>query len=195
MNLFWLAKLVRKGRLRGYQSMMRSSARQHIDKHVVKMPLEAVQLAYTAMCILCPEQEWRKAAPFNKSGTMRGYLATHKDGRFAKWVAASRTNFMLCLEYALALCREYTRRYGKEHFVQHHAEWLLKAAPINLPNIPMTPIPISGTEVNHVPSIHEAVQRYRAIYIQEKLALGGYRKPGRVPKWARKQTRLKLNNL
>jgi len=129
MNLFWLSRKLKR------------NAKYHCDQHVVKMPLEAVQLLYTALSILMKGEQWRNQAPWNKAGTTRGYKATHINHPIAIWVRESLANYNHCVEYALSLCREYTRRYKKVLFVQQHAEWL-KANPPQLPLCEMTPIPV-----------------------------------------------------
>lgn len=75
-------------------------AQAHVDSHVVKMPLEAAQLACTAL--------WR-------NGVEARYKKTHEHHPCAKWARRTRSNFVWTIEYGLALCREYTHRYGKTH--------------------------------------------------------------------------------
>ena len=81
------------------------------DKHIVKMPVEAVQMLVSA-CLrhgIQPNVQ-------TKSGT------THKGG-YAKhpstvWAGDTRANFQWTLKWGIALCHEYTRRYKKDHFVR-----------------------------------------------------------------------------
>ena len=76
------------------------AAKWHVDKHVVKMPLEASQL-------LCSVYWMQKiAAP---------YKMTHKNHPCAIFARQSCLNFNWVYEYGKALCAEYTTRYGKVH--------------------------------------------------------------------------------
>jgi len=126
--------------------------------------MEAVQLLYTAWWLLVPTGEWRNRAPYSVSGR-RGYNATHKNHPTAVWVRTSRMNYLMCADYSLNICKEYTKRFGREHACQIHAEWLRN----NIPPISeamMTPIPLVVKEdvVRFAPTLREAVREYRKFY-------------------------------
>lgn len=91
MNIFWL----------DYD--IRTCAAQHCDKHVVKMIVEMAQITCTALHINGID---RKYLPY------RPCFAHHPS---TQWAAASYENFQHTLHLALALCDEYTHRYGKNH--------------------------------------------------------------------------------
>jgi hypothetical protein len=78
------------------------AAQQHYNKHVVKMILEAAQLLCTAHHLSGNPSD----VPYKK---------THMNHPSAIWVRSSRSNYLWCYEYMLALGAEYTRRYGKHH--------------------------------------------------------------------------------
>ena len=78
------------------------AAQQHYNKHVVKMILEAAQLLCTAHHLSGNPSD----VPYKK---------THMNHPSAVWVRSSRSNYLWCYEYMLALGAEYTRRYGKHH--------------------------------------------------------------------------------
>jgi hypothetical protein len=139
------------------------------------MPLEAVQLLYTAWWILQPVGEWINAAPYTSNGKQRGYRATHVQHPLARWVRRSTKNYRICVEYALALCREYTQRYHREHSVQIHAEWMSAHVPPNLPQRGMTPIPICTAEGGKARHRRDAVRAYRRAYIESKSSFARYR--------------------
>ena len=76
------------------------AAEWHVDKHVVKMPLESAQLLCTAL-------------------GCNGFLAPYKQA-FVKhpcsiWATKTKSNFSWLCELGLALCKEFTYRYGGEH--------------------------------------------------------------------------------
>lgn len=74
------------------------AAQMQCDKHVVKMILESAQIMSTIA-----------GGP---------YKPTHAKHPCTLWAAANRTNFNWLGIHALALCEEYTHRYGKVHKCQ-----------------------------------------------------------------------------
>ena len=94
MNIFILDKNKRK------------SAQYHVDKHIVKMPLETAQL-------LCTARHY-----FNESPDSIPYRNTHTNHPCSVWVRQTRSNYIwLCL-MGIELCAEYTYRYNKRHKCQ-----------------------------------------------------------------------------
>ena len=87
------------------------------DKHIVKMPVEAVQMLVSA-CLRYDIQP----NVITKSGT------THKGGYHKHpstvWAGDNRANFQWTLLWGFALCAEYTNRYGKEHFAERQLRQL-----------------------------------------------------------------------
>lgn len=77
------------------------NAQCHVNSHVVKMPLEAAQIAATVL------REVR--------GIDTRYKSTHKHHPCVKWAGESEANLAWVLAYGQALCTEYTYRYGKVH--------------------------------------------------------------------------------
>ena len=168
MNLFWLSL------------NMRRNPRYHCDQHM-KMSLEAVQLLYTAWWILVPSGEWRQNTPLNVRGT-HGYLPTHENNSLAVWVRESRDNYLLCVEYALQICYEYTKRYHREHASQIHAEWMRDNVPPMLASLGITPIPLALKEktMRKAPTMRDAVKAYREFYKTKTFARYNHSKK---PKW------------
>lgn len=74
------------------------AAQLQCDKHVVKMCLETAQL-------LC--------AAFEPG--IAFYKRTHYTHPCSIWTRASLNNYMWLINHGLALCEEYTYRYGKVH--------------------------------------------------------------------------------
>ena len=92
MNIFYLDK-------RTY-----NCAKDHCDKHVVKMILEYAQLLSTAHRIMDGDE--------GKDGM---YKATHKNHPSAVWVRRNRCHYRYVYNLLRYLCGEYTIRYGKTH--------------------------------------------------------------------------------
>ena len=85
------------------------AAEMQCNKHVVKMSLETAQL-------LC--------SPFNPGEAP--YLRSHYNHQHAIWARESRDNYRWLLIHGLALCREYTARYGKTHSSEKVIMWCFK---------------------------------------------------------------------
>lgn len=94
-------------------------AHWHFDKHVVKMILELAQLLSCAHHVLDP-----------KCSIPGLYRKTHVNHPCSQWVRAHRNNYLWTASLGLALCREYSARYGgKVHKTQALLEVLSRAVP------------------------------------------------------------------
>lgn len=78
------------------------------DKHITKMPVESVQMLVSACA--------RHGLPHNvltKAGTPhKGGYANHP---CTLWAGENKANFSWLWRHGVALCVEYTKRYGKRH--------------------------------------------------------------------------------
>lgn len=70
------------------------------DKRLVKMVLETTQLLSNSLFL---------------NGMKSPYKPTHLKHPCTVWASKSKSNWNWLKKYGLALCREYTRRYGKIH--------------------------------------------------------------------------------
>ena len=91
------------------------AANLQCDKHVVKMILESAQIM-SAVAI--------------KNGLSSKYKLTHANHPCTIWAGKFRGNYEWLSIHALALCEEYTRRYGRIHKSQEVIEELLKVSKI-----------------------------------------------------------------
>jgi hypothetical protein len=73
------------------------------DRHSIKMILESAQMLSTVL------------RQHGYDGDTYIYGQTHVKHPSTIWSGKTRANFDWLLEHALALCREYTARYGKFH--------------------------------------------------------------------------------
>ena len=78
------------------------AAEMHCDKHVVKMIVESCQMLATA------HHE-------HGNGDNVTYKPTHKNHPSSIWARETGDQYRWLHKLALALCKEYTLRYGKEH--------------------------------------------------------------------------------
>lgn len=110
MNLFLLNKNAIKAAL------------DHCDKHCVKMILETCQLLYSAWHVnrpgACDVPHRDDPCPH------KPYKCTHKNHPSSKWVRHTRAHYDWAVKLGFALCKEYTRRYGKVHKCQSHLDRL-----------------------------------------------------------------------
>ena len=97
------------------------AAKMQCDKHVVKMILETAQLLSAAHRLL------------GSNVADDVYKLTHKNHPSAVWVRQSTENYDWTYQHFMALCREYTHRYGKIHLTQTKMAKLLCHYPDDLP--------------------------------------------------------------
>lgn len=84
------------------------SARSLADKHVVKMSTETAQVLWAALFLVAPD-----ALPALDDPRFTRYKPTHIHHPCVVWAAESRANFDWAVRHGLALCGEYTARYGR----------------------------------------------------------------------------------
>ncbi len=98
------------------------AASYHYDKHKVKMVLEAAQMLCTAHH--CYGSSAQKAnIPYKQA---------HLNHPSTVWVRRSRTTYLWAYEYMIALGKEYTKRYGKEHLTITKCRDFLSTPPVHI---------------------------------------------------------------
>jgi len=146
----------------------KTNARYHVDKHVVKMGLEATQLLCTTARERC--------------GIDVGYKSTYVNHPVTQWVGASIPNFKWTIQYAKAIFKEYTYRFGKVHKSESVLEEIWYLNPLIhklLPQIDGTPFHLAvSPELKHL----EPVLAYRAYYLRTKKRIFKWTKR-EVPSW------------
>lgn len=156
MNAFYLAE------------DLAESASYHVDSHCIKIILEAAQCLSTA--------KW-------ELGEEAHYKATHKNHPTCVWTRTSLDNYNWMANYGLALCKEYTFRYGKIHKTQPVLQDLINNPPKNIPDIGKTKFYLAmpdSCKINDDP-----VLSYRNYYNKEKKHLFKWKKR-EVPNWVLK---------
>jgi hypothetical protein len=158
MNIFALSRKIKK------------CAEYHMDKHVVKMILEYIQLLCSAHIIL------------DKTVSIKDYplyKLTHKNHPCAIWVRESSSNYIWLYKLMTHLCDEYTFRYGKIHESCKKYRLLLHKLPKNIPRSPMTPFALAMPDEYKVA---DPIQSYRNYYIGSKQHIAKWTKRD-VPYW------------
>lgn len=122
------------------------SAELHCDKHVVKMIIEYAQMLSTAHRMLDGEQitamqNGRRIQRWNLNGdedlhTLEMqttlYKASHINHPSTKWVRENAIQYQYAYDMFVALCDEYTFRYGKVHLTDKKLRKLLNNLPNNI---------------------------------------------------------------
>lgn len=131
------------------------AARLHLDKHVVKMPLETAQMLSTI-----------NGGP---------YKPTHAKHPCTVWASTSTENYAWLVQLGLALCAEYTYRYGKVHKCQAIIE-SLRDAPVAVPSGPLAAFAQAMPEECKAA---DAVLAYQTYYREYKSYIGVWTKRSR----------------
>tara|TARA_R110000824_G_scaffold2089_4_gene9975 strand:- start:576 stop:1043 length:468 start_codon:yes stop_codon:yes gene_type:complete len=139
------------------------AARQLCDKHVVKMILETAQM----LCTVAHEHGFN--APYKK---------THPKHPCTLWAGQSADNWSWLLQHGLAMCAEYTRRYGRVHKSEEIIMWCTRM-----------PIQFCGAQgltpfAQAMPEQYRnecAVTAYRAYYHGEKSGFATWK--SETPQW------------
>lgn len=122
------------------------AARSLHDKHVVKMIVESAQILST-----CHPQ-----------GSVK-YRHTHYNHPSCVWARESLQNYEWLFAHALALCEEYTYRYGKIHSCQ----LIIRSLPApDLPQIGLTSFAQAMPEEYRM---DHPVDAYRNYYLDRKI--------------------------
>ena len=179
MNIFFL--------LRGPEQ----AAKEHVDKHVVKMIVEYAQLLSTAHRML-DGIEWtdyskngRKIKRYrleNPNKEKVVYKACHYNHPSAVWVRENKLHYQWLYNLFKKLGHEYTHRYGKVHSTNLLLNQLLEEAPNNIPVIDWKDPPPA---MKHYPDCivpGDSLQSYKNYYIVAKAYFAKWSKRD-TPKW------------
>ena len=187
MNLFYL------------DEDMDKCAEYHVDKHIVKMPLEAAQLLCTAIWvdhvlgfvpralnkeeskILNEEKAKIKDLPMEER-PLTPYLPMMYNHPCTIWTRSSLDNFEWTHCYANALNDEYHYRYGKQHKSARDLLYYLSTPPKNIPIVDQTPFPLA-MKSNPECMFEDAVKSYRAFYQTKQERFKMVWKKREVPSW------------
>jgi len=148
------------------------AAQLQCDKHVVKMILETAQMLSTAH---------RELDGDDVPDVL--YKRTHKNHPSSKWVRESEANYQWAYRHFIALCDEYTHRYGKTHLTDRKLRTVLWHPPrgIQYDSLAPTPPPqCMPDEYKHA----DTVTAYRAYYQSpEKQRIATWNKCRPAPEW------------
>ena len=151
------------------------------DKHVVKMPLETCQM----LSIVCSE-EW--GHNYGKIYRNDGQPYQTKKGAFRNhpctiWANDTLENAWWLLTHGLALCAEYTHRYGKIHSCQRPLQETTHLLP-SADHTKHTPFVFAGPDVYKHDKTIDIFTAYKYYIASKPWAASNYlRDPSRKPSW------------
>jgi hypothetical protein len=168
-------------------------AQYHIDKHIVKMPLETAQLLTTTIWVdrflgyvpralskteLGVINTEKANQPAIDERTFTRYLPTHPNHPCAIWARTSEPNYEWLWALGQELCSEYTYRYGKYHASQ--------AEMINLPvleNMQGTELTVRPQSMPEEYKQDDVVEAYRLYYMMDKHSFAKWKRRDPPPWW------------
>ena len=149
------------------------SAELHCDKHVVKMIIEYAQLMSTAHRVLDGDlyedrtannhriKRWR-LSDSNMENVV--YKASHINHPSAIWTRASDSNYQFVYDMFVALCNEYTHRYGRVHLTEEKLKDLLQHLPNNIASADFVEPPQAMPDDVKTSNAVNAYQNYYRVY-------------------------------
>ena len=162
-----------------------TSAQMMMDSHVIKMPTESKQMIDTILDYLGIDATWRPVM-LNHPCTI--------------WARQTRQNFQWLRAHCLALCKEYTVRYGRIHKVEvlmkRYSEQMDLAESL-LPNAGLTPFAIAMDDRYRVARDSDedvfdyCIRSYRHYYLQGKWKISSWKT--QEPEWWPKDHYLKMS--
>jgi len=135
------------------------------DQHVVKMVLESAQMICTIV---------------QKHGHSAPYRPTHLSHPCVLWAGRTNSNALWLHRHALALCAEYTHRFGKRHASQIVIE---SFGPLMVELCPEGTLEPFAQAMPDECKASDPVDGYRTYYRQHKLAKARYTH-SQPPMWA-----------
>ncbi len=152
------------------------AAQTQCDKHVVKMIVESAQMLSTVHRMLDgtitkrPSKSGKRILKYYQLDDSREdvlYKAVHHNHPCTVWSREGCCNYTWHYEHFVALCDEYTYRYGKVHSTDTKLRKILKKLPKNIP-VGRTPFKLAmGSNPECVVTGlggTDAVQSYRNFY-------------------------------
>jgi len=166
------------------------AAQMQCDKHVVKMIVESAQMLSTAHRLLDGIEYFEKSANGRRVRRWRLdddrenvlYKAVHMNHPCTIWTRKNSANYLWHYEHFVALCDEYTYRYGKTHLTDTQLRRPLSILPNNIQRSANITPPALAIEES---CKHESdpVECYRRFYETKQTRFDMRWSKRRVPDW------------
>lgn len=176
----------------------KTCAREHIDKHVVKMCCEYAQLMSTAHRVV-DGKVWlgvnsrghKLKRWFLEDGELnsRLYKASHVNHPSNIWVRSSQQNYEWLFKLWKHLCKEYTYRYDKVHKSQRDLESILIVPPMLISDEGFTEPPPAMKAYPKCIVEGDSIASYRNFYWEDKRKFSAWTRR-RKPEWWNERERI-----
>lgn len=148
------------------------AAQLQCNAHCVKMPLESAQMLSTAHRILdgksfiAPSKSGKRLVKHWKHPEFDDllYKAVHVNHPCTTWTMKSESNYKWHYDHFIALCEEYTHRYGRVHKSELLLKNILKTPPKCIPTGPLTKHPLAMKSNPECMDESDIIGSYRAFY-------------------------------
>jgi hypothetical protein len=173
------------------------AAQMQCDKHVVKMCTESAQMLSTAHRMLDgisskrPSKSGKRLSTHwihpNPQLNELLYKAVHYNHPCTVWTMTSSANYMWHYKHFMALCLEYTLRYGKVHATESKLGEVLSYLPSNISYGSITPHCLAMQSNPECMFPDDPVKSYRAYYQtkQDRFSMKWTNRD--VPDWFRRK--------
>ena len=184
-----------------------AAAKMYCDRHIPKMCVELLQQLGSAAIARGARPEQLPLAKATQK-PIRGGYPNHP---CTIWCGITRNNYLWAAHHGAALCEEYTKRFGKEHFCSRGIEILYGLSHL-IPEGDLTPFALAmpdefrpnykkgtGHYTESIGDSHAsgntAVQAYRRYYHAKAFAMWDKGRP--MPDWfdTNQQDRLKARRV
>jgi len=128
-----------------------AAAKMYCDRHIPKMCVELLQQLGSAAIKHGAQPEQLPLAKATQKPIRGGY----HHHPCSIWVSMSRDNYLWAAHHGAALCEEYTKRFGKEHYCANGIE-ILYGLSYLIPEGDLTPFALAMPDEyrpNHLPEI------------------------------------------
>lgn len=145
------------------------AAQYQCDSHVVKMILESAQMLCTAHRILdgtkvVGKRNGRKYTYYEHRSDALLYKATHVNHPSSVWCRSTSDNYRWLYDHFIALCDEYTYRYGKVHLTDTKFRHILFDVPVNIRHGCLMPFALAMKSQPQCMDESDPVKSYREFY-------------------------------
>ena len=148
------------------------AAQEQCDKHINKMVIESAQMLSTTHRMLDGTMYYElsknnrrvKRYKLTDLREQQLYKAVHFNHPCTVWTRESLYNYIWHYKHFIALCDEFTHRYGKVHMTDTKLRKVLMAPPFHIPNIERTPFKLAMKSKPECMFPEDPVKSYRMYY-------------------------------
>ena len=173
------------------------AAQLQCDKHVVKMIVESAQMLSTAhrmldgKIVMRPSKSGKRMIKYydlyegadDLEAEMLYYSAVHHGHPCTKWTMESSENYKWHHQHFVALCDEYTYRYGKIHKTDRLLRGPLWALPRNIKKGSITPFALAMKNFPDCIYPNDPVKSYKLYYHTKKEKFQMIWTKREIPEW------------